>query len=708
MTLREIPIESLPRTSPVSFKKFRSLGIDTYWDLLNYFPFRYDDYSLVSTIGKLQEGELVTIKGEILSATNQFTKRGFKIQKAVLQDGTGRVELMWFNQQYLVQLLSSAKYLSVSGIVERFAGKLTVKPAEYEVLKDLQQPTVHTGRIVPVYSESRGLSSKTIREKIAILFSQHFKNTDPYKLAEEIEWLPQDIRTKNRLTFEVKAYEDIHFPKTLTQATDARRRLAFDELFVVQLSAKLIKKQWEAEIVTNKITLEKKNATQLHKFIAGLPFELTAAQQRVVDEILNDLKLNRPMNRFVQGDVGSGKTVVAAIAAYAAHLNGYQTLFMAPTEILAQQHFATISKLFEPYGLKIGLQTGSKKSIKKPSGKQNKNAQTFEFIESQESEYDIIIGTHALITASLEFNKVGLVIIDEQHRFGVAQRAALKNKGMNPHLLTMTATPIPRTVALTLYGELDLSTIDEMPKGRLPIKTYLVPKEKRANSNDWIKKQIDEEGVQTYIICPLVEESESETMTSAKAATKEYEHLKKDIFKKYNVGLLHGKMKPKEKEEIMRDFKEKKYDILVATSVVEVGIDVPNATVIVIEGAQRFGLAQLHQLRGRVGRGDKQSYCFLFTDDPAGESSQRLQLFTQTNNGLELAEFDFKIRGPGNMFGTQQSGSIDLKVANLADLQLITETKSAAEEFVEKYTIDDFPEVKRRVEEYRIEQVSRD
>lgn len=706
--LREVPIESLPRTSPITFKKFKSVGINTYWDLLNYIPFRYEDYSIVSPINKLQEGEIVTIKGEILSAQNSFTKRGFKLQKVTISDGTGTMELVWYNQQYLVQLLQKAKYLSVSGTVERFGNKISFKPAEYEVLKDLNAKTIHTGRLVPIYSESRGLSSKTIREKMYILFQQHIYNADAYKLAEEIEWLPQDIRTKNRLAFEVKAFEDIHFPATMVQANDARRRLAFDELFTVQLSAKLIKKQWELETVSNTISLEGKKQQKLEYFIKNLPFELTGAQQRVTDEILKDLTLSKPMNRFVQGDVGSGKTVVAAIAAYAAHLNGYQTLFMAPTEILAQQHFATISKLFAEQDLKIGLQTGSKKSIKKPTGKKSKTEQTFEFIESEESEYDIIIGTHALITAALEFKKVGLVIIDEQHRFGVAQRTALKNKGINPHLLTMTATPIPRTVALTLYGELDLSSIDEMPKGRLPIKTYLVPAEKRENSQEWIKKQVQEDGVQAYIICPLVEESTSETMTSVKAATKEYEDLKRGAFKEFNVGLLHGKMKPKEKEAVMRDFKEKKYDILVATSVVEVGIDVPNSTVIVIEGAQRFGLAQLHQLRGRVGRGDKQSYCFLFTDDPQGESSQRLQLFTQTNNGLELAEFDFKSRGPGNMFGTQQSGSIDLKVANLTDLQLIMETKSAAEEFVEKYSIEDYPEVKRRVEEYRIEQVSRD
>lgn len=706
--LREVPIESLPRTSPITFKKFKSVGINTYWDLLNYIPFRYEDYSIVSPINKLQEGEIVTIKGEILSAQNSFTKRGFKLQKVTISDGTGTMELVWYNQQYLVQLLQKAKYLSVSGTVERFGNKISFKPAEYEVLKDLNAKTIHTGRLVPIYSESRGLSSKTIREKMYILFQQHIYNADAYKLAEEIEWLPQDIRTKNRLAFEVKAFEDIHFPATMVQANDARRRLAFDELFTVQLSAKLIKKQWELETVSNTISLEGKKQQKLEYFIKNLPFELTGAQQRVTDEILKDLTLSKPMNRFVQGDVGSGKTVVAAIAAYAAHLNGYQTLFMAPTEILAQQHFATISKLFAEQDLKIGLQTGSKKSIKKPTGKKSKTEQTFEFIESEESEYDIIIGTHALITAALEFKKVGLVIIDEQHRFGVAQRTALKNKGINPHLLTMTATPIPRTVALTLYGELDLSSIDEMPKGRLPIKTYLVPAEKRENSQEWIKKQVQEDGVQAYIICPLVEESTSETMTSVKAATKEYEDLKRGAFKEFNVGLLHGKMKPKEKEDVMRDFKEKKYDILVATSVVEVGIDVPNSTVIVIEGAQRFGLAQLHQLRGRVGRGDKQSYCFLFTDDPQGESSQRLQLFTQTNNGLELAEFDFKSRGPGNMFGTQQSGSIDLKVANLTDLQLIMETKSAAEEFVEKYSIEDYPEVKRRVEEYRIEQVSRD
>lgn len=675
-------VENLPRTSAVTIKRLKSLGILTYYDLLNYFPFRYEDYSLVSKINKIQEGEIVTVKGQVEEAKNVYTRKGITLQKVLLNDGTGKVELVWFNQPYLAEQLKKSKYISVAGQVKKNVNHFAVETKEYEILSSLEQITVHTGKIVPIYPEIRGISTKTIRDKV---------NSVINSMDEPIDWLPKEIIDYNNLIDENEAYKQIHFPNNFSWAEKARKRLSFDELFTIQLSTSLIKKEWKKEQATNKLILDKNNLTKLQTFVNDLPFKLTPAQNKVYNEILTDLKQENPMNRFVQGDVGSGKTVVAAIACYAVFLNGFQSLIMAPTEILTQQHFNTISKLFKKYGLKVGIQTGSKK-IKK----------------EELSKYDIIVGTQALLNKSLEFKKVGFVVIDEQHRFGVAQRALLKQKGINPHLLTMTATPIPRTVALTLYGELDLSVIDEMPAGRIPIKTYLVSKHKRSDAYRWIEKEIKTKGCQVFIICPLIEESEIETMTSVKAAKKEYENLKNQVFKDLKVCLLHGKMKSSEKEEIMTDFKNKKYDVLVSTSVVEVGIDIPNATIMVIEGAERYGLAQLHQLRGRVGRGQDQSYCLLFTSDHENPNSGRLKFFAINTSGLKIAEFDFKIRGPGQIYGIKQHGYLDLKIADLSDLKLVEQSRNAVYYFLNHYKLHEFPIIKDKVKKFQINQISRD
>jgi ATP-dependent DNA helicase RecG len=681
-------IDLLPRTKSITINKFKDLEINTFHDLLTYIPSRYEDYSLLSTIDKLQEGEAVTVKGRVLEAKNIYTRNHLKIQKVVLQDETGQIEVTWYNQPYLVQLLKSGSILSVSGKVKQFLHTLSIEPAEYEILKTEDQERVHTGRIIPIYPEKKGLSTKTIREKMK--YALQTLN----EFSHDLEWLPQDVRDFNHLIDEEQAYKQIHFPSSKELAAQARTRLAFDELFTLQLSNAVIKKEWEKEKSGHQFDIQKFEHL-IHEFIKNLPFELTTAQKKVVEDIETDLTKTVSMNRFVQGDVGSGKTVVAAIAAYIAHLNGFQTLYMAPTEILAQQHFLTVSKLFQNYPVKIGLQTGSYKSLKKTKKSSEKP-----------EKYDILIGTHALLTESVELENVGLVIIDEQHRFGVKQRALLKRKGVNPHLLTMTATPIPRTVALTLYGELDLSVIDEMPKGRLPIKTWVIPKVKREKGYEWIKQQMKDLKTQTFVICPLIEESEIETMKSIKAAKVEYEHLKNDVFKTFNVGLLHGKLKPAEKNEMMEKFKNKEFDILVATSVVEVGIDVPNATVMIIEGAERYGLAQLHQLRGRVGRGDKQSYCLLFTNGE--ENAERLQYFAHTNSGMKLAEFDLKNRGYGDIYGLRQHGYSELKVASFADFELINETKNAVQYFMKNASLEQYPKVKERVDRYGLQEVSRD
>jgi ATP-dependent DNA helicase RecG len=488
-----------------------------------------------------------------------------------------------------------------------------------------------------------------------------------------------------------KAYLLIHSPTTLDALEVARQRLAFEELFIIQLTTEIIKQEWKKKKVGSMFVKSEKNEKKLQIFIDHLPFPLTTAQNNSILEIKNDLLLSYPMNRFLQGDVGSGKTVVAAAAMYYSYLNGFKSLYMAPTEILAQQHFDTISSLYKTYGLQVGLQTGNTK-IKKNDFK----------------KYDIIIGTQAVIQSGFEFDNVGLVVIDEQHRFGVAQRALLKEKGNNPHLLTMTATPIPRTVALTLYGDLNLSILDEMPAGRIPIKTYLVPKAKRQDSYAWIIKNSKEHASQTFIICPLIEESSNETMKSVKAASKEFEFLQKNVFKDLSVGLLHGKMKPVEKQNIMDQFKEKKIDILVSTSVVEVGIDIPDATIIIIEAAERFGLAQLHQLRGRVGRSSNQSYCLLFTEMDDEKTLERLKFFAKTGNGMELAEFDLKRRGAGNIFGTQQHGYSDLQIARFSDYDLIAKTKKAAQHFLEDDSIDKYPSIKSSIEKFNTKRIARD
>lgn len=678
----EQSIDKLPLTSSITIKRFKKIGIKNLFDLLNYFPFRYENYSLISSIASAQPGEKLTIKGKIIDRKQEITKRGIKLQKFLLYDGTGKIEIVFYNQPYLLKTLATDKDVSFAGMVEQFGNKIIMIASEWEI-----ETNIHTGRLIPIYPEKKGLSSRVIREKIFWLLSQ-IKNDDL------VEIYPTEIVSYNHLFTQFFAYQNIHFPKDKKLAKQARKRLAFDELFIIQLSAALVKKEWEKEKVGHRFVLYGKNLNRLNDFINNLPFKLTSAQQRVIKEILADLEKEKPMNRFLQGDVGSGKTVLASIACYLAYLNGFQSLFMAPTEILAKQHFQTLSSLFKDYPLKIGLQTKTEKINKKRNN-------------GVVSDFDIVVGTHAVLNEKLKFNRVGLVVIDEQHRFGVRQRAMLKEKGINPHLLTMTATPIPRTVALVLCGELDVSYVDEMPKGRLPVKTYLVSIEKREKAYKWIKKQIREENASIFIVCPLIEESEVETMRSVKAAKKEFENLKK-IFFEFKLGLLHGKLKTSEKNKVLEDFRNDKIKILVTTPVVEVGIDIPQATIMIIEAAERFGLAQLHQLRGRVGRSDKQSYCFLFTNSNAPEVIERLNFFSKNNLGTKLAEYDLQIRGPGEIYGEKQHGFINLKVASFTDYHLISQTKKAVDYFLNRYYPSQFPSLLQRIEEYRIKQITRD
>ncbi len=645
------PVSKIFMVGPTYARRLEKLGIKSVKDLIYHFPFRYDDLTLISTIAQVQPGETVTLKGEVLSLKNEYTRSGKKIQKGMIADSSGEIETVWFNQPFLVRTIKIGESYSFSGKIDWFGRKIVLVSPQYESSGVENKPTIHTGRLVPVYPETARVSSKWLRSRIAPLLEQ--------VLPELKDFLPEKIKKKNNLLDLLPAIKQIHFPENKTQAEEARQRLAFDELFLLQLASLKRKEAWQKTKLSHRFEIDQEKVLS---FLSSLPFELTSAQKRCVREILADLNKEKPMNRLLEGDVGSGKTVVAAIAAYLAYLNGFQTAFMAPTAILAHQHYLTLDQMLTPLGLKIGLLTGGRKMAKK--------------------EFDLLIGTHALLHRRAHFQKLGLVIIDEQHRFGVSQRAQLMKRGGTPHLLTMTATPIPRTIALTLYGDLDLSAIDEMPPGRKRVKTWVVPPQKRKDAYQWIRKQVKKTDEQAFIICPLIEESE--TLQSVKAATKEYQELSKEVFPDLKVGLLHGRLKAKEKDKVLDHFREGKLDILVSTPVVEVGIDIPQATIMMIEAADRFGLAQLHQLRGRVGRGAKGSFCLLFTEMTEGKAIRRLKAMEKTYLGMELAELDLKLRGPGEIYGTRQHGFPDLRVASFTDLNLIRKSRQAAEEVINR------------------------
>lgn len=616
------PVSKLWAVGGAYARRLEKLGIFTVRDLLYYVPSRYEDFSTVSKISSVQEGEIVTIQAKVLEFKNQFTRSALVIQKAVVCDDSGQIDVVWFNQRFLANAIKPDMQISLSGKIQRSGRKLQLVSPKFEIVKN---ENLHTGRLVPVYPETEGVSSKWLRARIY----------SALKNARIVEYLDNEIRNKYGLMELSQAVVKVHFPDSLEQAEKARKRLAFDELLISQIESKIRREDWQKNLIGNKFEIDKFQ-NDLNKFFDNLSYDLTNSQKKVIEEIFFDFKKATPMNRLLQGDVGSGKTVVAAASMLIAKLNGFKSVLMAPTEILANQHFETLKKM----GLNVGLVTASNKI---------------------DLNSDVLVGTHALLNDKINIENLGLVVIDEQHRFGVDQRTKLSQKGVNPHVLTMTATPIPRTVALTLYGDLDVSVISEMPKDRLPVKTWVVPNHKRADSYQWVRKQ----KTQTFIICPLIEESEN--LASVKAATTEFENIKK-VFSDFRVGLVHGRIKNKEK--IIKEFKDKKLDILVATPVVEVGIDIPNASIIIIEAAERFGLAQLHQLRGRVGRGNKQSYCLLFSEGNAS----RLYFMEKLNNGLELAEADLKFRGPGQRFGTVQHGKWDLKIADFSDLKLVEQS----------------------------------
>ncbi len=649
----------------------QKLGITSFFDFLFHLPFRYDDLSIISPIARTQIGEMVTIQGTVTEVQNEYLKSGKRLQRATISDNTGSIDAVWFNQPYITNIIKKGNTLSLAGKIEFFARKKTIESPVYETIIE-NEISLHTGRIVPIYPETRGISSKWIRKTVHMLLTQHKLN----------DFLPEEIIKRYNFPPLLTALKQVHFPTSLEEANDARKRLAFDELFLTQLSGLKRKKDWLENLTTEPFTLHHFQK-HIDTFVDKLPFTLTNSQNKAIQDVFADVQKNKPMNRLLEGDVGSGKTVVSAVTMYLAHLNNFQSVLMAPTEILANQHFATISNLLEPFGVKVGLRTGSNKKKEK---------------------VDILVGTHAVLSEKINFERLGLVVIDEQQRFGVEQRGIIRKKGNNPHLLTMTATPIPRTIALTLYGDLDLTILDEMPKGRKYIKTWLVPAEKRQNAYEWIRKQIKQNKDQAFIICPFIEESES--MQTVKAAAKEFEHLQQNIFPDLKIGLLHGKLKTKEKNEVLHAFKEKKLDTLVATPVVEVGIDIPNATIMLIEASERFGLAQLHQLRGRVGRGDKQSYCLLFTESQNPQTIKRLKAMETIHTGALLAELDLKMRGPGDMYGTMQHGLPTLKIASFSDFILIEQTRQTAENIFPK--LSNYPLLQKKLHTITIKEVSPD
>lgn len=647
------PISDLPKIGPIFAKKFEKLGVDTVEDLFYHVPTRYLDYSNVTTISRLRANEIATIHAKVVSLKNIYSKRGLRMQIGSVEDETGKITVVWFNQPFLIKTLYPGRLISVSGKVGFFNRKLCLTSPDYELLVEEDDTTMHTGRLVPVYSETSGLSSKWIRRKMK----------DSFESVEIKEYVPSKILTKNKLIDFRSAIDYVHFPKSLDEAEVGRQRLAFNEVLNLEIKSQIRKLIWEKNKLAHKIKIDKKLSDS---FIEKLPFTLTESQLNVIKDISKDMSGSIPMNRLLEGDVGSGKTVVAAFAMFTAFANGFQSVIMAPTQILAAQHYETLKKIFEPFNVRVSLITSNTKNI-------------------AVGRTDIFVGTHSLINGKINFNNVALVVIDEQHRFGVEQRKQLIKKSGVPHVLTMTATPIPRTVALTTYGDMDLSILKDMPKGRRNVLTWVIPEEKREKAYKWIEKEIKEGGNQAFIVCPLIEDSETETLTDVKSVTSEFEKLKK-VFPKLKLSLLHGRLKSQEKDQILNDFKNKRTDILVTTPVVEVGIDIPNATIMVIEAGERFGLASLHQLRGRVGRGELQSYCLLFTNFHSGVAYTRLKAMEKTHSGFELAELDLKLRGPGEIFGTVQSGYPELKIANWSNYDLIKAAKEASEILVKDKT----------------------
>ncbi len=668
-------INSIKGVSAAMAAKFEKLGVKTVRDLLYFFPHRHLDYSQRQKISELTQGEEQTIVANVWQA-QETRLGGRRSTEAIVGDDTGNVRVVWFNNPYVAKSLRTNAQVVISGRVRVFGGRHVFESPQWELLEDRE--LVHTGRLVPLYSLTQGLKPRQVRKLMKTVVDSFSGQVE--------DFLPSELIKRCKLLALPKAIAQAHYPEDEAAKNKARYRLAFDELFILQLGVLAKKHEWQASQPGNPL---KSQIAPLDVFLKSLPFELTAAQQKVLKELLADLERNIAMSRLLQGEVGSGKTVVATAALLMAAANGCQGAFMAPTEILAEQHFTNVSELLSRAGeliaeeenlrtysgildrpLTVALLIGDLKQARKQEIQQKIAA----------GEVDIVIGTHALIQKEVGFKNLSLVVVDEQHRFGVEQRSALRQKGFNPHVLVMTATPIPRTLALTLYGDLDLSVIDELPPGRQAIKTKWLKPEQRDSAYAFLRKQVGD-GRQAFIICPLVEESE---VIQAKAAVAEYERLSGDVFPDLKLGLIHGRLSAADKDKVMHRFRSGELQVLVSTPVVEVGIDVPNATVMLVESADRFGLSQLHQFRGRVGRGSHQSYCMLLAENPSDIGMARLDIIEKTQDGFQLAEEDLKLRGPGEFFGTRQSGLPDLRMAKLSDVALLELARAEATKLFEQ------------------------
>jgi ATP-dependent DNA helicase RecG len=680
-------------------RRLGALGIQTVWDLLRHFPSRYDDFSNIKTIAELKIGELATIAATVKKISVRRTwKRHMLLTEALLEDGTGAIRAVWFNQPYLRKNIPQGSRVSVAGKLVKDEHGLYLSNPAYEVVGRGVAPR-HTAGLVPVYPETRGITSRMLRAWIQPLLPHATKLPDP---------LPADLRARNRLPDFSTALRDIHFPPSVERARAARRRFAFEEIFLSQLLFQKIK----AAMQTLRAPAIPADIPLIKKFVASLPFPLTDAQRRSAWEILQDTAKPYPMNRLLNGDVGSGKTIVGAIAALNAAAAGYQVAILAPTEILARQHFKKISELFATFPIKTALLVSGEARTSTEGFAGSVRPETLRQ-ELAGGNPIVAIGTHAILEKNVRFGKLGLVVVDEQHRFGVEQRAALtKNHATTPHLLSMSATPIPRTLALGLYGDLDISILDELPRGRKKIITKIISPVGKVRAHEFIRKEI-ERGRQAFVICPRIDpethspeedfEGESEDWrVEVRAVTTEFKKLSEEIFPNLRVAMLHGRMLPREKERIMADFAAGTIQILVSTSVVEVGVDVPNATVMMVEGAEHFGLAQLHQFRGRVGRGSHQSYCLLFTESKHRTAKKRLEALAELDDGFKLAEKDLELRGPGQFFGTKQSGLPDLAMRSLTDLPLVELARREARSLLQKDpALTNAPLLKTRLEEFR-------
>lgn len=700
---------------PLYVKKFQKLGINTIKDLIFYFPRRYNDFTNLTPIAGLSAGQTATVQGKILKIKSiSIFRRHINITEAVVEDDSGSIKAIWFNQPYLAKMMPEGTFVSLSGKVEHYKKGIQLSNPMYEKIDEDQVLSLqtgdnsaeltHTGRLVPVYSETAGLTSRYIRQLVKKFLPVALQLPDI--LPEQI------IKRYNFLPF-FQSLEQIHFPSDKESLAAARKRLAFEELFIIQIASLKQKKVWQKQSA-NVIHFDEK---LIQRFVGGLPFKLTNDQRKAAWDILRDIERNYPMNRLLIGDVGSGKTVVALIAAIQAASRGFETAFMAPTEILVMQHFSTAVKMLGKENLTIGLLTGSgAKAYSAGTGTIANISHRSMIGKINSGQIQILIGTHSLIQKEIKPKKLGLVIIDEQHRFGVRQRGQFlsgnkknaidglfpENKGGEaiPHILSMSATPIPRTLALAFYGTVDISTIHEMPLNRKKITTKVVSPSDRAKAYNFIKQQI-KKGRQAFIVCPLVEGTDA---NMSRAAVKEYNRLREHEFKEFKLGLLHGRLKPDVKDTVIKDFAAGKTNILVATSVVEVGIDIPNASVMMIEGAEHFGLAELHQFRGRVGRGDAQSYCFLFTETAGINAVERLGAMEKISSGFDLAAQDLKHRGPGEFLGigAVQSGFPDLKVADLMDEKILRIAHSEAENLLaDDFGLEKYPLLKKKLDEYK-------